>query len=84
MNKNFPPKIRLVKALDNYVLLVTFNNGITKQYDFKSKIIEYPYTSIAKHNLFKSVQVDTGGYGLSWSDDIDISEHELWEKGVTV
>ena len=48
------------------------------------KIIEYPYTSIAKHNLFKSVQVDTGGYGLSWSDDIDISEHELWEKGVTV
>jgi len=84
MNKDFPPKIRFVKALDDYILLVTFNNGITKQYDFKPKIIEHPYNTIAKHNLFKSVQIDIGGYGLSWNDDIDISEHDLWEKGITV
>jgi len=84
MNTDFPPKIRFVKALDDYILLVTFNNGITKQYDFKTKITESPYISIAEHNLFKTVQVDPGGYGLSWNDDLDISEYELWEKGFTV
>jgi hypothetical protein len=29
MNTDFPPKIQFVKALDDYILLVTFNNGIT-------------------------------------------------------
>ena len=23
-------------------------------------------------------KVDAGGYGISWNDDIDISEYELW------
>ena len=25
--------------------------------------------------------VDEGGYGVSWSDDIDLSAEELWENG---
>ena len=25
--------------------------------------------------------MDNGGYGVSWNDDIDISEYELWNMG---
>ena len=31
--------------------------------------------------LFKSVQVEKGGYALVWNGDIDISEYELWQHG---
>ena len=35
------------------------------------------------HNdaFFKSVKVDSGGYGISWNDDVDLSEYELWVNG---
>ena len=32
--------------------------------------------------FFKAVTVDPGGYGGSWSDEMDLSEYELWECGV--
>ena len=31
--------------------------------------------------LFNSVIVDQGGYGIVWNDDIDISCDELWANG---
>ncbi|WP_211285160.1 DUF2442 domain-containing protein [Sporomusa acidovorans] len=31
--------------------------------------------------FFKAVQVDGGGFGISWNDDVDLSENELWTKG---
>jgi len=34
--------------------------------------------------VFKAVRVDPGGYGISWSDDIDISEYELWTNGESI
>jgi len=32
-------------------------------------------------SYFKSAKVDPGGYGISWDDDCDLSENELWTKG---
>jgi hypothetical protein len=34
--------------------------------------------------FFKSVRVDAGGYGISWNDEVDLSEFELWTNGVEV
>jgi hypothetical protein len=31
--------------------------------------------------LFQQAKVDIGGYGISWNDDIDISEYEAWING---
>jgi hypothetical protein len=31
--------------------------------------------------LFRAVRVDLGGYGVSWNDQIDLSEDELWTNG---
>ncbi len=32
--------------------------------------------------FFKSVKVDPGGYGVSWNDEMDLSEYELWNNGI--
>jgi hypothetical protein len=32
--------------------------------------------------LFRCVKTDHGGYGISWNDEIDLSELELWLHGV--
>ena len=32
-------------------------------------------------NLFTKLNIDPGGYGISWTEDIDISCDELYENG---
>ena len=32
--------------------------------------------------LFEQVKVDTGGYGISWNDDLDLDAEDIWENGV--
>ncbi len=34
--------------------------------------------------LFKNVKVDPGGYGISWNEELDLSEAELWINGMLV
>lgn len=34
--------------------------------------------------LFAEVEVDTGGYGIVWNDELDLSCDELYENGKTV
>ena len=33
--------------------------------------------------VFSSVIVDVGGYGIVWDDELDISCEELWENGIS-
>lgn len=77
-------KVREIKTLDNYVLLVTFENGITKKYDIKPLVNKWKAFEklINTSGLFESVKVDRGGYGISWNEDIDLSCNELWNNGV--
>lgn len=75
-------KIKKIKILPNtFSILVLFDNGITKKIDFTKKINEEFYSDLKNKILFEQVQIDAGGYGLSWNDDIDISEFELWNIG---
>ena len=34
--------------------------------------------------LFNDVAVDTGGYGIVWNDELDLSCDELYENGKTI
>ena len=75
------PKIESVVPLKQKVLLVTFVNGVTKLYDCKPILNEPPFKALRTDPIFDSVKVDLGGYGISWSDEIDLSEAELWMHG---
>lgn len=75
------PKIKAVQIIGEARLLVTFENGIKKTYDCSSLLSRPQFHLLASSAFFKAVHVDPGGYGLSWSDNIDLSEYELWTNG---
>ncbi len=81
---NSYPRVMSVKPLKDKLLLVTFHNGTEKIYDcaplFKDKVSS-PLTDDV---LFRCVKTDQGGYGISWNDEIDLSESELWLQGLPV
>lgn len=78
------PKIHSVTPLEDKHLLVTFDNGVQKVYDCHS-ILKLDRFQLLKHEaFFKAVKVDPGGYGISWDDEMDLSEYELWHNGTEV
>ncbi len=78
------PKILSVQALENKKLLVKFVNGVEKTYDCNPLLSIEMFEVLKNDAFFKSVKVDSGGYGISWNDDTDLSEYELWTNGVEV
>lgn len=64
-------------------LIVRFENGVTKLYDTKQLLKQFPiYEKLKDESFFKLVKVDCGGCAISWDEDVDISEVELWEGGI--
>jgi len=78
------PKVESATAVDNYTLIVQFDNNQTKKYDVNPLLEKEMFTPLKNPGLFKSVRVEKGGYAVIWNDDIDISEHELWNHGQSI
>ena len=79
-----PPKIHAVHATENYELLVEFENHEKRQYDVKPLLNNAMFADLKNVAFFKNVKIEQGGYAVSWNDDIDISEYELWRNGSVV
>ena len=78
------PRIRAVTPLEGKRLIVTFVTGVQKIYDCQ-KILMLDRFELLKHEgFFKAVKMDFGGYGVSWNDETDLSEYELWSNGVEI
>jgi hypothetical protein len=75
------PRIKSISVEDNYILIVTFENDIVKKYDFKPMLDRPEFNNLKDKLFFSSVKVDVGGYGISWNDELDLSEYELWING---
>ena len=79
-------KVKSVNALSDFKLCVQFCEGVTKVYDVKTLFNKLPvFKYLQNHNEeFYTVNVDTGGYGIVWNDDLDLSCDELWDHGVQI
>ena len=78
------PKVETVNPLQGKRLRVRFNNGKEKIFDCHSLLNKERFAAFRNESFFRGVKVDAGGYGVSWSDDIDLSESELWTKGAVL
>jgi hypothetical protein len=76
------PRVKSVKPLQERRLLVTFVNGIQKVYDCNKIMHLDRFQLFQNEAFFKMVTVDPGGYGVSWNDEMDLSEYELWNNGI--
>lgn len=76
-------KVKSVTPQKDFFLTIGFNNGETKIYDVKplfEKIVDFKIL-LSLVGLFEEVKVAEGGYGVMWSDDLDLSCNELWNNG---
>ena len=81
-NKDMFHKVKSVRPMDDFVLLVSFSEGVTKTYDVKPLFSKWlVFNELKNNHLFEEVSVDQGGYGVSWNDDIDLSCDELFYEG---
>ena len=79
-------KVKEVRPLPDYNLLINFATGEEKQYNVKPLFDKWESFKalVVTKGLFEQVRVDTGGYGISWNDDIDLSCNELYENGAII
>jgi hypothetical protein len=78
------PRVESVKPLEGKRLLVTFVNSVKKVYDCNQLLHLEMFRLLQNEAFFKSVKVDAEGYGVSWNDEMDLSEYELWVNGEEV
>ena len=79
-------KLKAIFPLSDYSLLAQFENEEKKQYNIKHLANEIDAFKALLYipGLFEQVKVDTGGYGISWNDEIDLSCDELYNNGVSI
>ncbi len=77
------PKIRSVETIDDHTLVVEFDNAQKRQYDVTPLLERELFAPLRTPALFKSVQVEQGGYAVVWNTNIDLSEFEIWSNGKT-
>jgi hypothetical protein len=68
------PKIISAQAIDEHKLLVAFDNAERKIYDVRPLLEKAMFAPLKNPSLFKSVNVEVGGYAVVWND-------EIWTKG---
>jgi len=78
------PKVKTVVASEDKCLIVTFDNGIHKLYDCTPLLEIEVFRPLKNDWFFKLARADANGYGISWNEEIDLSESELWENGLLI
>lgn len=78
------PKIRQVKPKPGKILPVEFANGVRKEYDCKPLLKSEVFCPLEDEALFRLVHADSHGYGVIWTDEIDLAESEIWINGQVV
>ena len=79
-------KVEDVVPLDSARLLVFFQNGEVKAIDMHDLLGKFPACQpyVNSENRFNQVEVQPGGYGIMWSEQAEIPDHDLYEQGLSV
>lgn len=65
-----------VKPLENYLLLVTFDNGEEKIFDVKPYLTHKAFEALKDTVLFNTVKI--AGLSIEWANGADICPDELY------
>jgi hypothetical protein len=75
------PRVDAVQPLPGRRLRVHFSNGHSSVYDCSSLLADPAFRQLAEEAFFRNVRADPHGFGVVWSDEVDLSESELWLHG---
>lgn len=77
---NNPRRIKAVKAIENYTLLLTFDNGENKKYCMKNELSGI-FTVLKDKEKFNSVFIDEVG-NIAWNIDETIDSNIHWNNRI--
>ncbi len=80
MNKDIEPNPKKVKALDNYLLYIEFENGEQKILDMKENLKFKFYQNLKDKNNFKNVKIS--GINIEWETGEDIAPETLYYESI--
>lgn len=75
------PKAIDVKPLENYEVLVIFDNGEKKIFDVKPYMAHRVFAGLRNKEMFKTVKVS--GLSIEWANGADICPDELYYNSTT-
>lgn len=71
-----------VETLEDYKLILTFDNGEIKIKDMKPYLDKGIFRKLKDINVFNNVKINYGT--ISWENDIDICADSLYETSKTI
>ena len=71
-------RVKYVKPLDDYKLLLTFTNGKQKVYDMAGQLNKEVFSPLKDTRLFNQAYVEHGT--VIWNDDLDMCPDELYHN----
>lgn len=74
------PKLLNATGCDDYTLLLEYDDGQLRRFDFKPHLGHKFYRELTKIELFKQVQVTDGE--IEWASGQDFCPNTLYEKSV--
>lgn len=76
------PTAKEVKVIEEYKLLIKFDNGEVKIFDASKLISRKPFMSLINKSVFNNVRLN--GISIVWNEDIDICPDELYYTSVPI
>jgi hypothetical protein len=76
------PKAIKVKPIDDYRLIVTFDNGEIKIYDAKPLIKGNWYGELKDYKIFNTVHI--AGLSVEWENGQDICPDDLYYSSISI
>lgn len=75
-------KIKNVQAVDNYHLILTFQNGEIKTFDMKPYLNKGIFKELQDVQMFKTVRVNFDT--IQWNNDADFDPEALYEMSLPI
>ena len=78
------PRIKDIQTLDDFILLVEFDDGKKVKYDVKDDIRTLADFKVleSEYGLFQNVQLDSSRTYIYWTDRVDLPSDTILEYGL--
>lgn len=86
LSKRFQTKLEDVVPLEDFGLLAFFRDGTVRKCSLKRYLEEHRAFSVLlkRPELFSTVQLQPGGYGVTWDEQLNIPDTVLYRHGRAV
>ena len=80
------PRIKSYQPLQDFQLLVSFDDGKHVRYNVAEDIATLPafHDLQSEHGLFENAQLDKSRTCIYWNDQIDLPSDAIYEYGIAI